>query len=156
MAQYTVKHTCDHSHTYSLFGPHKDRERKIEWLSEQECPRCRNESSGPVAYITRHSHDGADQATIDVVNSYAVKDLLKSRGYRFGAERVVTYTGNDLLKAAASKLIAAWYIHLEKLQVDDEIGWLREQGWTIIDRGSALSLLMSPIEGRPEVVIPAP
>jgi len=44
MAQYTVQHACGHEHTYNLFGKMSERERKIEWLSEQECPACRRKA----------------------------------------------------------------------------------------------------------------
>lgn len=154
MGKYTVTHTCGHDKTYHLFGPHKDRDRKTEWLAELTCPRCRANNEGPTAYVTRHLHDGADGATIDVVNSFEVKDVLKSRGYRFGSERINTYSGTDLLKILGNKPRPSWYIVLEKQQVDDEIAWLREQGWSVVIRAGIASAISAVINGRPEVVIP--
>lgn len=40
MAKYTVTHACGHDHTYQLYGPNRERERKIAWLAEQDCPEC--------------------------------------------------------------------------------------------------------------------
>ena len=49
MAQYNVTHACGHEHTYQLYGPGKDRERKIEWLSGQDCPACRKAAENKAA-----------------------------------------------------------------------------------------------------------
>ena len=40
MAQYTVNHTCGHQQTHQLYGPNKDRQRKIEWLQTTVCTDC--------------------------------------------------------------------------------------------------------------------
>lgn len=40
MAKYTVTHTCGHDQTHKLFGPSKDREKKIEWLETTDCREC--------------------------------------------------------------------------------------------------------------------
>lgn len=44
MAKYTVEHACGHTHEYQLFGPLKERDRKLEWLAEQDCPACRRKA----------------------------------------------------------------------------------------------------------------
>lgn len=49
MSKYTVTHTCGHEHEYNLFGKHVDRDRKIEWLSGQECPECRRKAEEEAA-----------------------------------------------------------------------------------------------------------
>lgn len=40
MAKYEVVHSCLHSQTHVLFGPNKDRERKLEWLATTLCTEC--------------------------------------------------------------------------------------------------------------------
>lgn len=41
MAKYIVKFSCGHEAEIQLFGPHKERDRKIEWLErEGMCPTC--------------------------------------------------------------------------------------------------------------------
>lgn len=49
MAKYTVTHTCGHEVEYQLFGKHTERDRKIEWLSGQECPECRRKAKEEAA-----------------------------------------------------------------------------------------------------------
>lgn len=74
MAKYTINHECGHTAVARLFGPGKERERKIEWLSGRECEDCyrarvehqmRNEQSSrwwidhrseSVAGLTRAEH----------------------------------------------------------------------------------------------------
>ena len=41
MAKYDVTYSCGHSDTVQLYGPGRDRERKIEWMEESGlCPEC--------------------------------------------------------------------------------------------------------------------
>ena len=40
MAKYDVNYNCGHSGRIELFGKNSERQRKIEWLSGQECPNC--------------------------------------------------------------------------------------------------------------------
>lgn len=41
MAKYQVEFSCGHSEEMQLFGPHKERERKIEWFeSHGQCSDC--------------------------------------------------------------------------------------------------------------------
>ncbi|MBO4541083.1 MAG: hypothetical protein J5736_03820 [Bacilli bacterium] len=40
MAKYEVTYSCGHSDTVTLFGPHKERDRKLEWMKTTLCPAC--------------------------------------------------------------------------------------------------------------------
>jgi hypothetical protein len=41
MAKYDVTYSCGHSDTIQLYGPNKERTRKIEWLERDGlCPEC--------------------------------------------------------------------------------------------------------------------
>jgi hypothetical protein len=40
MAKYDVDHTCGHSQTHTLFGPHKEQDRKLDWLATTLCTDC--------------------------------------------------------------------------------------------------------------------
>jgi hypothetical protein len=51
MAQHTVSHTCGHDQTHQLFGPHKERDRKLVWLESTLCSEC------------YHKQKDADRAT---------------------------------------------------------------------------------------------
>jgi len=44
MAQYQVTHTCGHSETVQLYGPSKERERRLTWLRSQSCLDCKRAS----------------------------------------------------------------------------------------------------------------
>lgn len=49
MAKYTITHTCGCERTYNLIGKHTDRERKIAWLEQQQCPDCRRQAEDEAA-----------------------------------------------------------------------------------------------------------
>lgn len=40
MAHYDISHTCGHDERIELFGPTRERERRIEWLQERPCTKC--------------------------------------------------------------------------------------------------------------------
>lgn len=41
MAQYDVTYSCGHTETVQIYGPHKDRERKIAWFERSgHCRAC--------------------------------------------------------------------------------------------------------------------
>lgn len=40
MAKYKATHSCGHEHIHNLTGPEKDRQRKIEWMTGEDCPEC--------------------------------------------------------------------------------------------------------------------
>jgi len=42
--QYTVTYSCDHTGTVNLFGPGRERERKLAWLETVLCPACAAEA----------------------------------------------------------------------------------------------------------------
>lgn len=42
MAKYTVTHSCGHTETHQIYGPHKDRPRRAEWLGNRKCEECRS------------------------------------------------------------------------------------------------------------------
>ena len=98
MAHYTVEHTCGHTHTYSLFGPMKERDRKLAWLAEQDCPACRREAdmaktmedTTPVTgeiipMVTNAQTPGTLELTIALKGgTYRRKEELKASGAVYG------------------------------------------------------------------------
>jgi len=40
MAKYSVTYSCGHEGEVQLYGKGSERERKLEWLAEQDCPTC--------------------------------------------------------------------------------------------------------------------
>ena len=49
MAKYTITHSCGCERTYNIIGKHTDRESKIKWLSEQDCPDCKRKAEEEAA-----------------------------------------------------------------------------------------------------------
>lgn len=49
MAKYTVTHTCGHEQKHQLFGPHRERDRKIQWFSTTLCTECWKQSQQEAA-----------------------------------------------------------------------------------------------------------
>lgn len=39
--KYDVTHSCGHVVVHELFGPYKERERTIGWLTDMPCEECR-------------------------------------------------------------------------------------------------------------------
>lgn len=44
MAQYGVTHSCGHTEDVALFGPHRERERKMDWMRSRPCTDCAADS----------------------------------------------------------------------------------------------------------------
>lgn len=40
MAKYGVTHSCGHEVVHQIYGPHKGRDSKVEWLSSRPCTDC--------------------------------------------------------------------------------------------------------------------
>lgn len=40
MAKHTVTHACGHEQEHQLYGPHKERDRKLAWLEGTPCTAC--------------------------------------------------------------------------------------------------------------------
>lgn len=73
MAKYTVTHACGHEETVQLYGPTKERDRKLAWLAEQDCPECRR-----AAKVAEAKAKGLTQGT-DKQIAYAADILAKVR-----------------------------------------------------------------------------
>ena len=57
MAKYTAEYSCGHSGEVQLYGPHKERERKLEWYKDRaSCPACyraSKDAEGPSVVVRR-------------------------------------------------------------------------------------------------------
>lgn len=149
MAKHTIDHSCGHSHDYQLFGPTKDRDRKIEWLATQDCPRCRRDDAGPLAIVKRTV---AGEAFIEITNSYAIREMLRARGYRFSRELLVPSESADLLKQMMNRPEAGWWKKFTgAAAIAAELADLEQQGCEIRELSPTATMLLSPIEGRPEL-----
>ena len=98
MAKYDVHCACGHTETIELYGPHKERYRKIEWLEKEgKCSECYKKSQPHI--LRMEDHNGTPYLVAHTKISYEIKDTLKELGFRWG--RVSGYwaypleVGND-------------------------------------------------------------
>lgn len=122
MAKYTVTHNCGHTETHDLFGPGKERERKIAWLETTDCKDCWLKSqraerdAAPVtAEIICNMFTGDGKSVYIAVtggNIYPIKDALKSAGCRW----MEYHDNNDLLGTKSSR--KAWMIKIDPNNTD--------------------------------------
>ena len=83
MAKYEVHYACGHTETIELYGPHKERYRKIEWLEKEgKCSECYKKSQPHTLRI--EEHNGTPYLVAHTKMSYEIKDTLKELGFRWG------------------------------------------------------------------------
>jgi hypothetical protein len=123
MAKYTVTHSCGHTREVNLIGKNSERERKLEWYSRNECPRCWTQKQ-PVtleAGLTRFNHPYSVPVVEFVLtgNTWPHKDKIKSLRYFWGE----SYSGfgdiSDLL-GAKSRMVWRKTIPIRALGLDED------------------------------------
>lgn len=90
MAQYGVTYSCGHGGTERLFGRHRDRYARLDWLGQHGlCPDCyraqareREAWEPPKLYVRLLAQHGAWEV-VCWANSYLWKDMLFARGYQY-------------------------------------------------------------------------
>jgi hypothetical protein len=133
MAWNTINHSCGHTSTIQLYGPTKERERAVAYREQQECPTCwgkakraADEKAGPL--ITARVYGEGEKRTLEIVftrSTFAIKDTLKARGYRFGE---YTVSGGFLdLMARPDKGWAKAILCSDKATSAAEIAWVTDQ-----------------------------
>jgi hypothetical protein len=222
MAGYTITHRCGHTQEHQLFGPGKERDRKIEWLAGTVCSECyrgERKAAGPmflarlipgfspaaaVASVAAHKTRAADlraraereigganrihtcggrddcarsylrqaseedrQAAYDerdakkparpdswevacYENSYDIREQLKGRRWKFSDSAPRPATG-DLIKDAMYGTGKGWIFAGPIERIVPELEWIKAQGWQIAIEDRLLTLLRSPLEGRPDL-----
>lgn len=107
MAKYNVNFSCGHSDVVELFGPHKERYSRIDWLeSKGLCPCC-YKASRPREVMVQSLYKDGDQHTIVFTLSgetYSIKDQLKELGFCYSAglgwhRRVKIQNEDDIVTA---------------------------------------------------------
>ena len=89
MAKYTVTRNCGHTEEVQLYGKISERERKIEWMEKGECRNCYNKSNSSDNCGVKLTVKNA--SLLVTGNTYAIKDTLKSIGYRWDSQRKAWY-----------------------------------------------------------------
>lgn len=160
MAKYQIDFSCGHTEQRELYGPTKERQRKIEYFERSgDCTECykarmraQKDAEGPVIQLRWRRGDNA-LAEFVVFNSFSVKDTLKARGYKFSYDYM--RDGSFLNMHARSE--GAWAIRFEGVPaeitdaVTAEINWLKAQDWKFEDASTPMHGLMHAlVEGKPE------
>ena len=153
MAKYTVSYSCGHTMSVQLYGPTQERYRKIAYYEGGICPECfrvKKEQEPPIAHY-RVCNSGVE---INVVNSYAIKDTLKARGYRYNPTFVATRAGIvDFL----ARPTPAWQRIIAvvdgQAEAEAELMWLQnEMGARLRGHIMMEGIIASIAEGRPDLV----
>lgn len=137
MAKYTVTHNCGHTQTHELFGPGKERERKITWLQTTECKECwiasqkKARKTQPItAEVINNAFSGGVYLAVTGGDTYPIKDALKSAGCRW-----MEYQDNsDILGVKAPR--KAWMVKVDLDNVDETAATIQklfDAGVTRID-----------------------
>lgn len=86
--KYNVKYGCGHEGTVALFGPTRERERKLEWMSDNLCPDCYKKQQAKIiadkaATLGLPELTGSEKQVAWAMKIRAgIYDLMKSRGER--------------------------------------------------------------------------
>jgi hypothetical protein len=121
MAKYIIEYTCGHEghREVQLFGPHKERERKLEWMAQEcLCPECwkakkeaEQKALGIVARV--RACPGTKPAILIELHgdTYQIKDAAKERGYSFGA----LHAGSNIIFAVlgSEKESKGWMLSID-------------------------------------------
>lgn len=153
MAYHTVMHSCGHAQKHRLFGSATQRESKVEWLEEQLCKDCwLAQQPDPVPEIW--IRPAGEQTEIIVLRSFHIKDILKSRGYRYGRFWIGPGS-DDLYKMAAKDGNGGWHILVSGDKEGAEVKWLQGQDWydpaNVKTQRTVGRLIAAAGEGRPEL-----
>ena len=128
----------------------KVRDEKMTWLETTTCKECykAKRSMEPPEVFLREVTGGME---IIVLNSFAVKDTLKERDYRFSEFSVDV--PRNLLDVKAPRPGWSMVAHLPKL-LETEMQWISALGWPVKNLSGApyqFAALSAVIEGRPDV-----
>lgn len=127
MAKYTVNHSCGHTQTHDLFGPGKERERKIAWLETTDCKECwtakqrEERKAAPItAEVIYNTFSNGVWLAVTGGDTYSIKDALKAAGCRW-----MEYNdNNDIFGVKASR--KAWMVKIDVENVDETTATIKK------------------------------
>jgi len=90
MGKYKIEYQCGHSATVQLFGPQKERDRKIDWMQQGDCPACWGEkqraaeAEKPVtATVSLCFEQGGNLQIALTGGTMPLKEQIKKSGFRW-------------------------------------------------------------------------
>jgi hypothetical protein len=149
MAKYYPPYSCGHSREVVLYGPHRERERKLAWLETVPCPACKPKP--PVTITARVAGRGTHIELI-CTHSYDIREQLKERGWRYSPEALAASgpLGLDLL----AKPIPGWVFDGTPRMCGEEIAYIRGIAPTAqyVQQDAVTTMMQSIAEGRPDLL----
>ncbi|GHE51153.1 hypothetical protein GCM10019059_07970 [Camelimonas fluminis] len=121
MAKYTAKFSCGHTETVELYGPEKDRSRKLAWMADKVCDACYKAAKAVEAAGELPALEGSEKqvAWATEIRATIIADLKAQRA-AIGAiaQRMAGNAAAEAgiaaayaaMDAAAAKTAAAWWI----------------------------------------------
>jgi hypothetical protein len=154
MAKYTIEYTCGHEghREVQLFGPHKERERKLEWMAQEcLCPECwkakkeaEQKALGIVARV--RACPGVKPAILIELygDTASIKEAAKERGYKWGdlaagANIVFAVVGMEHGKKGWALAIPVASVEEAARKVADEAAWIKSLPGFNAEKSSWLS-----------------
>lgn len=153
MAKYDVTYACGHTGVVSLFGPNKDRERKLEWLAGQLCPACwgekkRAEEAAKPVTATLYCNGLDESPDGDLIGwvvltggTMPVKDKIKAIGYHWGEVR-----GGVMDMLSADKPRQAWQRAVKMADILNQTSVWRKEVEALKDIGAQFAMGINDID----------
>jgi hypothetical protein len=162
MAKYDINYSCGHSARIDLYGPERDRQRKIAWFeSDGHCSDCYRDKKrteekavGPTFYAR-----GTAAGVVEIIcykNSYDIKDQLKERGYLFYDE--VPAPGSLATALFAERYrVPGWMLTLAAgpdlhARIAAEANWIYGHKWKLSAQSTLGATFANMIEQRSDLV----
>jgi len=128
MATYSVEFACGHTKYVTLYGPMKDRRRRLEWLQTQQCYECCPPPRPKPDARLKKQGDGTYR--IEIRGAYPIKEYLKEVGYRWDRYAEAWY--RPVNPRDPAELVAAWAAIREHVEPDPdllgvEVAWDTDQ-----------------------------
>lgn len=106
--KYNVIYSCGHEAEAQLFGPMKERERKIEWMKTQGlCPDCYRKQQAEKKRLEEERHDGAIPEGIVTVPEDRTKEGIVKIFPREN-EIIAEYRKDDDFRSIVKELGYSW------------------------------------------------
>jgi hypothetical protein len=123
--KYEVTYSCGHTDTVQLYGPNKDRERKLEWLKDRLCPACYKK-------LQEAQREAKVKEAIAEAKESGLPELV-------GSEKQVSWAleirHNMLDGMSNANIIPAEYeiLHAFVVKITDAKWWIEHRGFDYYD-----------------------
>ncbi len=101
MAKYTINHACGHQVTVQLFGPYKDREKRIAYLETCECDECRKAKANAAAEAAKEERGLPDLAGSE-------KQVAWANSIREGAFKALDCLKPFIVNEQVREMVESW------------------------------------------------